>query len=180
MTVKKFEQTDAKMQTLHVHADQTDANFSVLTRLGDAFAPRAQDHEDMTLALDAGAIFEDSNVLEISMQNTPVFVAPVANPRIDRVVVDQDTGILSVVAGNESATSVLPEIPLGKIPVAQVHLEEMSIVITNEMIIDERVGGGAYSIPLTGVMFRSYTGFNEIRRVLCRLWLIACLHIARV
>lgn len=87
--------------------------------------------------------------LTCGAQVTGVFTAPVTNPRIDRVVVNATSGIISVVAGTPAATPVPTTIPAGTYPVCQVLLQTTSAVITNSMITDERAlgaGGGITSI----------------------------------
>ncbi len=72
------------------------------------------------------------------VQVTGTFSAPITNPRIDRIVVDRMTGVLSVVTGTEATSPNPPAIPTGKAPVAQVLLRTSSTAITNDMITDER------------------------------------------
>lgn len=184
---------------------QTDFNtiFTPLTRLADAFAPRAQAIPAMTVLLHPGHVFNGialaeagayltgdiaagsavisnpstltglriglqvdglgipqgtvisaigSNTVTLSanatatlaanplsaLQVTPAFIAPVTNPRIDRIVMDQSTGLLSVVAGTEATTPAAPAIPAGQVPVAQVRLAPGDTAITTVMITDER------------------------------------------
>src|SRR5215813_5005314 len=62
---------------------------------------------------------------------TGVLAAPVSNDRIDRVVVDDTTGAVSVLTGTESATPTPPLIPPGKRPVAQILLHTSTTAITN-------------------------------------------------
>ncbi|MDE2229891.1 MAG: tail fiber protein [Alphaproteobacteria bacterium] len=105
----------------------------------------------MTVALDAGHLFNGTTLIEIAAQTTPTFAAPVSNPRIDRVVVDRASGAVSVVTGTEAASPVPPAIPAGKAPVAQVLLQTTSTAVTNSMLTDERdlgalgLASGAYT-----------------------------------
>lgn len=71
-------------------------------------------------------------------QVTGVFTAPGGNPRIDRIVADRFTGIISVVTGTPAATPVPPAITSGKVPIVQVLLQTSSSSITNSMLTDER------------------------------------------
>lgn len=67
-------------------------------------------------------------------QTTGTITAPAANPRIDRVVVDVVSGIISVVTGTEATTPVAPAVPSGKSPLCQILLLTSSSSITNSMI----------------------------------------------
>lgn len=184
---------------------QTDFNatFSPLTRVADAFAPRAQAVPTMTVTLNPGHVFNGIALRQIGAylsgdiasgsavvsnlstltglsvglqvdglgipagtviasvgsgsvtlsanatatltgvaltfsQVTSAFTAPTTNPRIDRIVIDQRTGLLSVVAGTAAATPAAPTIPAGQVPVAQVRLAPGVTGITAAMITDER------------------------------------------
>lgn len=79
-----------------------------------------------------------TTVPAVFSQLTGIFTAPGGNPRVDRIVVDRFTGVLSVVTGTPAATPVPPAIPSGKAPVARVLLQTASTSITNSMITDER------------------------------------------
>ncbi|MGH6976552.1 MAG: hypothetical protein ACREED_05955, partial [Stellaceae bacterium] len=106
---------------------------------------------NMTVALDAGHLFNGATLAEVAAQSTGTIVAPVANPRIDRVVVDRVSGAVSVVTGTEGASPSPPAVPAGKAPVAQILLQTASAVIANSMLTDERdlgalgLGSGAYA-----------------------------------
>ncbi|HYL49486.1 MAG TPA: tail fiber protein, partial [Stellaceae bacterium] len=151
MTVGQFLQTNYTAQTGTVYPLAIDADWAVAARLVDNFAPHAQATPNMTVALDAGHIFNSSALTEIATQSTGNFTAPVSNPRIDRVVVDRVSGAVSVVTGTEAASPSPPAIPAGKAPVAQVLLQTTSTAIANSMLTDERdlaslgLASGAYT-----------------------------------
>jgi hypothetical protein len=111
---------------------------SQLARIAWAFAPHEQVTPNMTVRLDAGAVFDGTTLTEVAAQNSATLVAPVTNPRIDRVVVDRATGVVSIVTGTEAASPTPPAIPTGKVPVAQVSLTTSTSTITNTDIADER------------------------------------------
>lgn len=71
-------------------------------------------------------------------QVTGVFTAPGGNPRIDRIVADRFTGIISVITGTPAATPAPPAITSGKVPLVQVLLQTATTSITNSMLTDER------------------------------------------
>lgn len=138
MSAQTFQKTDSNTQAATAWPVNVDADLSVLTRIGESFAPHAQATPNMTIAIDPGHLFDGVTLTEIAVQSSSTIVAPTANPRIDRVVIDQQTGIVSVVTGVEAASPVAPSIPSGKAPVAQVLLQTSSAVITDTMITDER------------------------------------------
>lgn len=121
-----------------------DNSIAVLHRIAGAFAPHEQDTPDMTVRLDAGAIFTGIVLTEIAAQNTNTITAPSVNPRIDRVVVDAITGDNSIITGSEAAAA--PDIPAGKLPVCQIALATSTTAITNDLITDERIGVGSSSL----------------------------------
>ncbi|MGB8181395.1 MAG: hypothetical protein WCF13_03400, partial [Stellaceae bacterium] len=138
MTVGQFLQTNYTAQTGTAYPLAIDADWAVAARLVDNFAPHAQATPNMTVALDAGHLFDGTSLTEVAAQSTGTITAPVSNPRIDRVVVDCATGAVSVVIGTEAASPVPPAIPAGKAPVAQVLLQTTSTSIANSMLTDER------------------------------------------
>ena len=150
MAVSTFQQTDSISQPLTDWAAALDGDISVLTRLSDPFAPHQQGKPDMTVALDPGHVFDGTTLTELAAQTSAEIIAPAADPRIDRIVIDQFSGLVSTVTGTESASPFPPAIPAGSLPVAQILLQSDSAAITNAMIIDERdfsfLGGG-----ITGV-----------------------------
>ena len=136
---------DFTSQTASVYKANIDAGFAVADRLGWAFAPHEQDvgspQPDMTLRLEAGAIFDGATLTEVAAQDTAVIKAPSVDPRIDRVVIDKATGAVSVVTGTEAASPTPPAVPAGKVPVAQVALVVSQSEIVNADITDERALG---------------------------------------
>jgi len=126
-----------------------DGNFAVLSRLGDPFAPHSQSAPDMTVRLDAGHVFDGVTLTEVAAQNTGTITAPASDTRIDRVVINRLTGVVSVVTGTASASPVAPAIPANAVPVAQVLLASTSTVIENGMITDERDLNGL-GVPTAG------------------------------
>lgn len=128
------------VQTFHPSpVDQSATNWAVAARIVSAFAPHAQTTPDMTVVLDAGALFNGTVLTEMLAQNTATITAPTTNLRIDRIVVDSTTGAVSIVTGTEASSPTAPAIPLGKLPVARVVLSPSTTAITNDLITDERV-----------------------------------------
>jgi len=115
-------------------------SIAVLAEMAATFAPHEQDTPDMTVRVDAGRLLLTDLTLVIkAAQNTATITAPSVNPRIDRVVIDQVTGIVSVVTGVEAASPEPPAIPADKFPICQVALTTSTTAITNDEITDERV-----------------------------------------
>lgn len=129
---------DFTSQTASVYKANIDAGFAVADRLAWAFAPHEQATPDMTVRLEAGAIFDGTTLTEVAAQNTGTITAPSANPRIDRVAIDRSTGVVSVVTGAENPSPTLPAITVGKAPVAQVALVVSQTSIMDSDITDER------------------------------------------
>lgn len=126
-----------------------DADFRVGQRIVNAFAPHQQTSPAMTVRLEAGAIFSGAGLLEVAAQSTGTITAPVANPRIDRVVCNLITGAVSVITGTPAGSPVAPAFTSGVFPVAQVLLQTSSTVITNAMITDERINNMTiYNLPV--------------------------------
>jgi hypothetical protein len=143
MAVGTFEQPNFETQTGTVYKTSIDNSIMALARIGQMFAPHEKDTPAMTVRLDAGALWVSGAIVEKAAQSTGTITAPTTHPRIDRVVIDNATGVVSVIPGEEADTPSPPVITTGKLPVAQVLLQTTSTVITNDMITDERIGIGA-------------------------------------
>ena len=143
MTVSTFTQSDSTSAAPPAWGATVDGNFASGARIDNNFAPHAQTTPNMTVRLDAGHLFNGTTLTEVAAQTSATIVAPTTNPRIDRVVVNTLTGVISVITGTPSATPVPPAITAGTMPMAQVTLQTTSTSITNSMITDERVFGGS-------------------------------------
>jgi len=129
---------DFTTQTATQYKTNIDASIAAADRLAWSFAPHEAAVPDMTVQLNSGFIWDGSSLTEKSAQTTGIITAPTTNPRIDRVVVDASTGVVSVITGTEAASPTPPAIPVGKLPVAQVLLSVGQSQITNADITDER------------------------------------------
>lgn len=209
--VAAYAQSNFTIQDPAAYKSQIDANFMMMQRIANQFAPRAQRTPSMKVEVDPGCVFDGTTLTEVggycyatattlssntvpvsttvgfangmifdsadgwggqnsqtydsvtissftatqvvlsagsnNIQNnapmvarqiTGAITAPVTHPRIDRIVGDQITGLISVVGGTEATTPSPPAIPAGKFPIAQVLLQTSSTSITNAMIFDER------------------------------------------
>lgn len=102
------------------------------------FAPHEASTPNMTVLVDAGRLFANKVHTVQTQQTTAAFTAPTTNPRIDRIVIDDVTGVISVIAGTEAASPVAPDFVNGVLPIAQVLLATSTTEITNADITDER------------------------------------------
>ncbi len=109
-----------------------------MANLGKMFKARQHKPANMTVKLNAGTLMDGTTLTEVASQSTGTINAPTTNPRIDRVVIDQSTGVVSVVNGTEVASPSAPAIPSGKIPIAQITLAVGQFKIRKNDISDER------------------------------------------
>lgn len=92
----------------------------------------------MSILVDAGSLFANGAIVSNNQQNSATITAPVSNPRIDRVVINGTTGVISIVTGTPAGSPVAPAITAGSFPCAQILVQTSSTSITNSMITDER------------------------------------------
>ncbi len=111
---------------------------AIATQMRGMFAPEPTIPASMVVNLTAGYVAAAGSVTQVIAQASPAFVAPVGNPRIDRIVINRATGALAVVGGAPAAAPVAPAVPATAVPVAQVALAPTSTAITAAMITDER------------------------------------------
>lgn len=138
MSTAKYQITNFTVDDPATLKAKLDGNSAVLARTGGAYQCHAADAPDMTVKVAAGGQLVAGALVENALQTSGAIVAPVANPRIDRVVIDQSTGVASIVAGAEAAIPAAPAIPEGKWPCARFQLATATVAITNNMIVDER------------------------------------------
>lgn len=138
MPVSTFTQPDYPVNLGTTYPSNIDAAINVLAQMGQDAAPHAASTPNLTVLIDALKIIKADGTLVSVAQQTATFVAPVTNPRIDRIVIDALTGIYSIIAGTEAASPTAPAITAGKLPCAQVALSVGITQITNALITDER------------------------------------------
>lgn len=127
---------------------EIDANFQVLFQLGAWFAPQPNSPAAMNVQVNAGSLFVAGAVVAKTIQTTGTITAPTgSNKRIDRVVINATTGVISVVTGTPTAgTPTIPAIPGGSIPCCTIGsvaspLLSTTTSIGTSLVNDERVGG---------------------------------------
>lgn len=138
MATSTFIQTQRDTQSVTDYYRFLDGDIDVLAHIGDAFATHEQATPDMTVVVDAGVVVSGTSLQVVSQQTTATIVPPVANNRIDLVVIDQATGIVSVVSSAEAPKPDRPALPAGKIPTAEIFLTTSTTAITNDQINDLR------------------------------------------
>ena len=140
MTVATFTQTNNTTQTGTQYLANLDGDISVHQQLAGVFAPHQAATPNMTVLIDAGSMLSAGTLTNLSQQTSAAIVAPATSYfRIDRVVLDQITGAVSVVTGSPTTgTPIAPAIPYGKFPCAQISLAGTTLAITNSIITDER------------------------------------------
>jgi hypothetical protein len=156
MGVSSFVQPDFTAQSATAYKNNLDAAAAVFKRLSAAFAPHEQATPNMTVRLDAGAIFDGLTLTEVAAQNTGTITAPTTNPRKDIVHVDRITGAVGVATGAEAASPTDPAIPAGKLPVARINLTTSTTTIANSILDDLRAPADM-SRPKTLVKTTDYT-----------------------
>lgn len=102
------------------------------------FAATAQSPSSMSVDIGAGKLWDGETLTEVSAQTIGPISAPTTDNRIDRVVIDRNSGIAELVAGTESATPSAPAIPEFKIPNSRILLVPSMTEIENADITDER------------------------------------------
>ncbi len=143
MGVSTFTQPDAGSQTGSAYKAAIDGAISVLKRISQSFAPHEQSTPNMTVRLDAGWVFSGVTLTEKAAQSTGTITAPSTDPRIDRVVVSDTNGVVSVITGVEAASPVPPAITAGKLPICQIALVVSQTSIINSDLTDERAQAAA-------------------------------------
>lgn len=139
MTTADWFFTDHYAQTPTEFKCAADSNFLNMKRFADNFYGHETNPTSMSIRVDAGYLWNGSVLTEFEARTTSVITKPTTNPRIDRVVMNNKTGALLVVAGTQAASPVPPEIPTGYQPICRVALTTSMTSIVNTMITDERV-----------------------------------------
>lgn len=142
-------------QSGSVYPGAIDASIAVLARFGDWFAPHEQDvgspAPDLSIRLDSGYVCIGPSITEVAAQTVSGFTIPSAGQhRIDRVVVDFETGVASRIPGTAvtgSPSAVPPAIPARSMPICQILITSAHSAIVNSMITDERVLGAMPNHP---------------------------------
>lgn len=100
--------------------------------------PHQQSTPNLTLKVESGICFIGGAKVVYAGGNSPSFTAPVSNPRIDLLVMD-NAGTLSLVAGTEAASPSVPSYPVNKLVVCEVYNR-----VGQTGIYDEDTSGQGY------------------------------------
>lgn len=146
MGVQQFTQPDYSTQSGTVYPTGIDKAIAVHHRLAGPFAPHQQDvgspAPDLSIRLDAGAIFYNGTLTEIAAQTVTGFTVPSSGQhRIDRVALNPSTGAATRIAGTAvtgSPSATPPAITAGLVPLCSVLITSSDTAILNSMITDER------------------------------------------
>lgn len=93
----------------------------------------------MTVEVGTGYAIVDGEAVRVTAATeTATITAPVTNPRIDRVTIDND-GNVEVVTGTEAAVPSAPAVPADALSLAQIALTVAMTEIETADITDERV-----------------------------------------
>lgn len=101
--------------------------------LSSRLLARAQASPNMTLYVSEGAIYFGTTRIDFAGGNSPSFVAPVSNPRIDCLSMNS-SGVLVITQGTEGASPAEPTCPAGNLPICLVYnrVGETSIKQTSD------------------------------------------------
>jgi hypothetical protein len=131
---------DNTTQAASTYKNNIDNALDVHNRPAGGLQVAAESSPVMTVRYTAGSIQNGTTLTEVATGSTGTITAPSTNPRIDRVVVDNTTGVVSVITGAEGASPSAPAIASGKTALAQIALATSTTQITNSLITDERPG----------------------------------------
>ena len=111
------------------------------------FAPHEALTPDMTVVVDAGRLPTLTGVLQVAQQTSALIVAPVTNPRIDRIAINYLTGVLVIITGTAAASPAAPPYFSNQYRIGQILIPAGATAILSTMITDERMandirGGG--------------------------------------
>ena len=151
--VATFLQTNNTTQDSNTYKNAIDGDISVLSTLGDMFAPHQAVTPAMSVVADAGALVVGGAVVAQNAQTGTVTANSSGNPRIDLAVINIFTAALSVIAGTPAGSPSPPACPSNSLPIAQIAVANGASSIVNANITDVRALsaiGVAASLGMTG------------------------------
>lgn len=151
MTVSKFTQPSYPSDGGANYPVNIDAAIAAMAEVAANFAPHEATTPDMTVIIDAGKLMNAGTLITQTQQTTTTFTAPVTDPRIDRIAIDTDTGLYTIIAGTEAASPVAPDYSSNHYPVCQILLTVGMTEIANSDITSERP---LINVPATSQIFR--------------------------
>ena len=138
-----------------------DPTNNTIGGISNQFKAHEAETPDMTVLVDAGKLKYNDTLVTKNQQTATIDTADATNPRIDRIVLSADTGIVSVIKGTAASSpsapaftdTATPALTSPAIPVCQVSVPALDTAITNDQITDERSLLNSSNIIATG----SYT-----------------------
>lgn len=91
---------------------------------------RQQNTPDDTFHVETGHRDDGSNTIPVALYNSASLVAPVTDPRIDLISVD-NLGVITITTGVEAPVPVAPAIPGGHLVLAEIYLRVGGTLILN-------------------------------------------------
>ena len=144
--------TANNLAALDANGDLIDSGrkISDVNTLTSNFYAHEASTPDMTVTLEAGKLMYAGTLATQPQQSVAITAADATQNRIDRIVIDEQTGSASVIDGILATTPTAPPIPAGKLPVCQVQVDAGTAAITDAIISDERAffGSGSEVIVL--------------------------------
>jgi hypothetical protein len=176
MTVRKFRQPSFTTDDAATYKKSIDDSIAVAGELATLFAPSEMAAPGMGVTIAAGM---DTFGHSVAATNVAGIGAPAANPRIDRIWYDMNTGTYTRTVGTEAAAPVPPAVPFGKFLICDVRLIVGQTQILNADITDIRsfvmppylFGDGGYLnvVDLDG-LFRILIGRGGVdNRIIMRM-----------
>jgi hypothetical protein len=140
MVTGTFVQPDFQSQTGTGYKTNLDNAIAVSAIAGKWFAPHEANPPALSVMVDKGRIHDPTRTPSFAEPGptTVALVAPVANPRVDRLTIDPKTGAIVHYQGVEAVSPTAPDIPVDELPCAQIALAVGTGLITNQEITDER------------------------------------------
>jgi hypothetical protein len=147
MTTITKTQPNYTTQSAAAYKAAIDGITAIHDRIAGMFNPHEMDvgspAPDLAIRIDAGSLFVNGALVNVAAQTVTGFTVPSAGQeRYDRVVINATTGVATRVAGTASTGSPsagLPAITAGCLPCCYVRMTSSTAVITNSMIVDERM-----------------------------------------
>ena len=138
--VATFTQPNNTTQDSNTYKNNLDGSISVLSQMGDMFAPHQSSPAGMTITIDSGMFLAGGSLVQQNAQTSGTITAPATGySRIDMAVIDGSTGLLSIVAGLPAASNPTPPVlPAGQLPVALISLTAATQQIFNSAVTDYR------------------------------------------
>ncbi len=119
----------------------------------------AQTTPDMTVAVAAGIIAVGSVMVSVIAGNVTITAANATNPRFDLIVID-NAGVKSAVAGTSAAAPVFPAIPANSVVLAAVYVPANDTTMAANQITDKRILINPY-----GVLTRSTAAVTVVNTI---------------